>query len=38
LDGAICSSGTKFPSPADVRLFAFDERGRPVDPGAVAAW
>src|SRR5439155_89169 len=24
--------------PADVRLFAFDERGRPVDPGAVAAW
>jgi hypothetical protein len=27
-----------FPSSADVKLFAFDERGRPVDPGAVAAW
>ena len=28
----------KFPDPATVRLFAFDERGRPIDPGAVAAW
>ena len=27
-----------FPSSAGVKLFAFDERGLPVDPGAVAAW
>ena len=28
----------KFPTAATVKLFAFDERGRPIDPGAVAAW
>ena len=28
----------KFPNAATVKLFAFDERGRPIDPGAVAAW
>jgi hypothetical protein len=27
-----------FPNAATVKLFAFDERGRPIDPGAVAAW
>jgi hypothetical protein len=27
-----------FPTAATVRLFAFDARGRSVDPGAVAAW
>ncbi|WP_300080732.1 hypothetical protein [Propioniciclava sp.] len=27
-----------FPAAATVKLFAFDVRGRPLDPGAVAAW
>lgn len=27
-----------FANPTNVRLFAFDARGRPLDPGAVAAW
>ena len=27
-----------FPAPTAVRLFAFDTRGRAIDPGAVAAW
>ena len=27
-----------FPTAATVKLFAFDVRGRPLDPGAVAAW
>lgn len=28
----------KFPTGATVKLFAFDARGRSIDPGAVAAW
>ncbi len=28
----------EFAASTDVRLFAFDSRGRPIDPGAVAAW
>jgi hypothetical protein len=27
-----------FPNAATGKLYAFDERGRPIDPGAVAAW
>lgn len=27
-----------FPAAATVKLYAFDVRGRPLDPGAVAAW
>jgi hypothetical protein len=39
--GQFIGAGEKlltFPSSAAVRLFAFDERGRSIDPGAVAAW
>lgn len=28
----------RFPSSTDVRLWAFDHRGRAIDPGAVACW
>lgn len=28
----------QFPTATDTQLFAFDARGRPIDPGAVAAW